>query len=99
MMASAATIQVIPKTTAEVAALPTAAASFPHFIPLSQPAMATITPKMAALTSPVVMSTSPMEPTVWFQYWVQVIPKKVNPTNGTPQYSNQIRIENQQRHH
>ena len=84
IIASEATIQVIPRTTADVAALPTAAASFPHFIPLSQPAMATITPKIALFTRPVEMSRRPIEPTVCAQYWVHVIPKKLRPTIAPP---------------
>src|ERR1700746_1442454 len=71
MIASEATIQVMPETTADVAALPTEAALFPHFIPLSQPARATITPNTALFTMPVAISASPMEPIVWVQYWVQ----------------------------
>ena len=39
-------------TTAEVAASPTAEALRPHWIPRIQPAMATITPKTAALKMP-----------------------------------------------
>ena len=68
MIASEATIQVIASTTADVAAFPTAAALFWQFMPRWHQVKATITPKTPALTTPVIISSNPIDPTVWFQY-------------------------------
>jgi hypothetical protein len=64
-VASMMMIKTIHRTTAEVAAVPTAAALRWHRIPRQQPTIATTAPNNTDLTRPTAQSFIPTAPLVW----------------------------------
>ena len=71
-------------TTAEVAALPTAAASWPQRMPRRQPAMATMAPNTAALRMPPAKSSMPIISRICCAYCIGSMPNTATPTIAPP---------------